>query len=74
MSKKVNVTTDEFEAKFVNLTEHESFDGKTTGKFSITMAFKEESEGAKKIATAVAEADDFKGEGHSPIKEREGNV
>jgi len=74
MSKRVNVTTDEFEAKFVNLTEHESFDGKTTGRYSITMAFEEGSEGAKKVATAVAEADDFKGEGHSPIKHREGNV
>ena len=74
MSKRVNVTTDEFEAKFVNLTEHESFDGKTTGRYSITMAFEEGSEGAKKVAIAVAEADDFKGEGHSPIKHREGNV
>lgn len=49
MSKRVNLTTDDFTAKFVNLTEHEEWDGKSTGKFSITMEFDEGTPGAKRL-------------------------
>ena len=74
MSKRVNLTTDDFTAKFVNLTENEEWDGKSTGKFSITMEFDEGTPGAKKIIEAVAQADPFGGEGRCPIRYNDGKV
>jgi hypothetical protein len=74
MADRQNVTTEPFEVKYPNLEEYETFDGKSTKKYSVTLSFAEGSDGAKKMIEAVAQADCWKGEGHNPIKYKDGRV
>jgi len=62
---KVQIVSPVAQVRFPNLLEHEKFDGITTGKYSLTMMFKEED--IKPIEKAIAQAGG--GKGKTPLKQ-----
>ncbi len=65
MTDKVTITTPVCSVRFPHLTEHEKYDGITTGKYSLTMVF--DPEVAGEVADAITKAGG--GRGRSPLKE-----
>ena len=48
MADRQNVTTEPFEVKYPNLEEYETFDGKSTKKYSVTLSLQKDQTVQKK--------------------------
>jgi len=66
------VLTGEFEMGFIHLTEKEVVKGTDTGKYSIQMRLKPDSQTLEELQSKLSEFDQMNGEGWSPFKVGEG--